>query len=302
MKGGSPKAHTNRPIHFLVITGTSGAGKSHALNYLEDVGYFCIDNLPLSLATKLAELCERSGQDIHRIALVADVRERVFLEEEGSSFIAELRRRGHTVEVLFFDADDAVLIRRFSETRRPHPLSPDGNVAEGLALERTLLKPLSNIADLKVDTSTFSVHDLRDYVQRRYGGDAGAKSFTVSLVAFGYKYGIPLETDLLFDVRFLDNPHFQPDLRPLTGENDRVKDYVLADKRTLPFLNKAAELLDMTLPEYEREGRSYLTVGIGCTGGKHRSVVAARWLAEHLAASGRRVEVRLRDTPTGSQA
>jgi UPF0042 nucleotide-binding protein len=282
------------PLHFLILTGTSGSGKSHALNFLEDVGFFCVDNLPLALISAFADLCERSARKITRIALVVDVRER-FLLEQGTTPILELRRRGHRVETLFFDADDAVLIRRFSETRRPHPLSPGGSVLEGLRKEREMLAPLRNTADRRVDTSNFSVHDLRGYLQSQYGGDLGAKTLTISLVAFGFKYGIPLEADMLFDVRFLANPHFVPELKPHTGENPDVRDYVLADTRAAPLIERLGDLLKLTVPACEQEGRSYLTIGVGCTGGRHRSVVVANALAEILRAEGREVEVRYRE-------
>jgi UPF0042 nucleotide-binding protein len=288
------------PLHFLILTGTSGSGKSHALNFLEDVGYFCVDNLPLALISPFADLCEQSGRQIRKIALVVDVRERLFLEQ-GTIPILELKRRGHRVETLFFDADDAVLIRRFSETRRPHPLSPGGSVLEGLRREREMLAPLRNTADRRVDTSHYSVHDLRAYVQSQYGGDQGAKALTVSLVAFGFKYGIPLEADLMFDVRFLANPHFVPELKAHTGEDPAVRDYVLADKRAGPLLEHLTGLLKFAVPAYEQEGRSYLTIAVGCTGGRHRSVVVVGELAKALRAEGRAVEVRYRDV-TGEGA
>jgi UPF0042 nucleotide-binding protein len=281
-------------LRFLILTGTSGSGKSHALNCLEDVGYFCVDNLPLALIVPFAELFEASSRPVDKLALVVDVRERFFLEE-GTTPILALRRRGHRVETLFLDADDAVLIRRFSETRRPHPLAPEGGVVEGLKRERELLAPLRNTADRRVDTTHFSVHDLRAFIQSHYGGDQGAKALTISLVAFGFKYGVPLEADLVFDVRFLANPHFVPELKPHTGREPRVRDYVLADARARPLLERITELLKFTVPAYEQEGRSYLTIAVGCTGGRHRSVVVADLLAEALRADGRQVEVRYRD-------
>lgn len=282
----------------MILTGTSGSGKSHALKVLEDVGFFCVDNLPLALITPFAELCEQGESPISRIALVVDVRERFFLKDRAG-FVTELRHRGHRVEVLFFDADDAVLIRRYSETRRPHPMSPEGGVPEGIAREREALAPLRNIAERRIDTSMFSVHDLRDFLKSHYGGGQDDKTLTISVVAFGYKYGIPLEADMIFDVRFLMNPHFVPELKERTGQDPAVRDYVLADRRTDPLLERLSGLLDLTLPEFEREGRSYLTIGIGCTGGRHRSVVVAGQLADHMRQKGRRVEVRLRDAEKG---
>jgi UPF0042 nucleotide-binding protein len=289
-------------LHFLILTGTSGSGKSHALNCLEDVGYFCVDNLPLALIGPFADLCEHSGRELTKIALVVDVRERFFLEEHGISPILDLRRRGHRVETLFFDADDAVLIQRFSETRRPHPLSPHGSVLEGLTRERAILSALRNTADRRIDTTHFSVHDLRAHVRSHYGGDRDGKALTISVVAFGFKYGIPLEADLLFDVRFLANPHFVDELKEHTGREPKVREYVLADTRAEPLLARLVDLLLYVIPAYEQEGRSYLTIGIGCTGGKHRSVVIADRVAEALGAQGHTVEVRHRDIPSTETA
>jgi UPF0042 nucleotide-binding protein len=288
---------TGARLHFLILTGTSGSGKSHALNCLEDVGYFCIDNLPLALIGPFADLCERSGRELTRIALVVDVRERFFLDEVGITPILELQRRGHKVETLFFDADDAVLIQRFSETRRPHPLSPHGSLLEGLTRERGLLAELRNTADRRIDTTHFSVHDLRSLIRSSYGSARDGKALTIAIIAFGYKYGIPLEADLLFDVRFLANPHFVPELKEHTGREPAVRDYVLADRRSGPLLDRLTDLLMFVIPAYEQEGRSYLTIGIGCTGGKHRSIVIADRLASALGARGHAVEVRHRDAP-----
>lgn len=293
---------TGGRLHFLILTGTSGSGKSHALNCLEDVGYFCVDNLPLALIGHFADLCERSGRDLSKIALVVDVRERIFLDEQGITPILDLRRRGHRVETLFFDADDAVLIQRFSETRRPHPLSPHGSVLEGLTRERAMLAELRNTADRRIDTTHFSVHDLRAHIRSHYGRDLDGKALTISVVAFGFKYGVPLEADLLFDVRFLANPHFVPELKEHTGREPAVRDYVLADARSEPLLARLTDLLAFVIPAYEQEGRSYLTIGIGCTGGKHRSVVIAERLAEALGAQGHAVEVRHRDIPSEGAA
>ncbi len=282
-------------IQFVILTGTSGGGKSHALDALEDIGYYCVDNLPLALLPTFAELCEQSQSAVSRVALVVDVRERIFSDSDPDP-ATTLRDRGHRVETLFFDADDAALIRRFSETRRPHPLSPDGSVAEGLLLEREMLTSLRNTADLRVNTSAFSVHDLKDYIRRHFSGDQKDNSLTVSLVAFGYKYGIPLEADLLFDVRFLDNPHFDPELRHKNGRDPQVRAFVMNDPRTDKMVQHIVSMLEFSVPEYDREGRSYLTVGIGCTGGRHRSVAVAEAVSAHLADGPWPIEVRLRDT------
>lgn len=293
-----PAPAKKKDVAFLILTGTSGSGKSHALKCLEDAGYYCVDNLPITLIPQFAEQCEQADPPIRRTALVVDVRERFFLEG-GMSLISELGDRGHRVKILFFDADDKVLIRRFSETRRPHPLSPDGSVMDGLKKEREILAALRDAADSHIDTSTFSVHDLKAYMHSHYGVTKRDNNLTISLVAFGFKYGIPLDADIIFDVRFLANPHFVPDLKMHTGTHPRVRDYVMADKRTEPLLERLTSLLDMTLPEYEKEGRTYLTIGVGCTGGKHRSVVVAGKLAEWMEKRGRTVEVRLRDANAG---
>ena len=282
------------PIHFAILTGTSGSGKSYALKCLEDVGFFCVDNLPLALLSSFVDLCEQSSARISKVALVVDVRERFNLDE-GANLVAALRQRGHRVETLFFDADDGVLIRRFSETRRPHPLSPEGSVVEGLSKEREKLTQLRNIADRRIDTSNYSVHDLREYIQSHYGGGITDNQLTISVVAFGFKYGIPLEADMLFDVRFLQNPHFVPELKPHIGTEPRVRDFVMADPRTGELIDRIAHVLDFAIPEYEREGRNYLTIAVGCTGGRHRSVVIAHALAERIRTVDRDVEVRLRD-------
>jgi len=289
-----PPSGLNGPIHVVIVTGTSGAGKSNVLNFLEDLGFFCVDNLPLPLLPQFVALCGRSVPAVDRVALVMDVRERSSLSN-SASLINDLKADGHQVETLFIDADDSVLIRRFSETRRPHPLSPDGSVPAGLALERTRLTPLRDSADRRIDTSSYSVHDLKAHIQRHYGAGENDKALTISVVAFGFKYGVPLEADLLFDVRFLANPHFIPELKAQTGENAAVRDYVLADQRSGTMLEHIKGLLAFTIPEYQREGRRYLTVGIGCTGGKHRSVVLSTELETHLKQQGHQVGLLLRD-------
>jgi UPF0042 nucleotide-binding protein len=275
----------------VVVTGLSGAGKSTALHALEDLRYFCVDNLPTSLAKGAIEACEAGG--IRRIALCIDVRVRSFLGDAGAA-IQRLRESGRQVAILFLDASDQVLLRRFSETRRPHPLSTDLGVAaasvlDGIGLERQRLAPLRAQATLHVDTTFLSVHELRRQVVA-FLGPASADQFRMRarVLSFGFKFGIPVDADVVLDVRFLDNPFFVPDLKELPGTDERVAGYLRGLPETAEFLARAEELVAYCLPRYEREGKSYFTLAIGCTGGRHRSVALADMLAERL---GRRVDV-----------
>jgi UPF0042 nucleotide-binding protein len=287
----------------VVVTGVSGAGKSTALNALEDLGYFCVDNLPTSLLKQTVEECERGG--IRRIALGIDVRVGSFLEGAGPALdqlgadrVASPMDRSsgpgyRELVVLFLDAADEMLLRRYNETRRPHPLSAsaaraDGTrgsiaVLDGILLERERLAPLRARATLDLDTTSLTVHELRRRIFEHLGpGKAQQPRMATRVVSFGFKYGAPIDADLLFDVRFLDNPHFVAELRPLTGSDDPVRDYVLKNPDAVELLEKVEALLAFCLPRYEREGKSYLTIGIGCTGGRHRSVTLATALAERL--------------------
>jgi RNase adapter protein RapZ len=290
----------------VVVTGLSGAGKSTALHALEDLGFFCIDNLPTVMAPEAVAVCARGG--VARIALGMDVRVREFLGEM-SRVLAQLagaREDGASVDsplrVLFLDASDEALLRRFNETRRPHPLARQGHHQEAVALlesvaaERERLSPLRARADDVIDTTSLSVHELRRTVIDRFGpSSGGAPPMSVRLVSFGFKYGAPVDADVVLDVRFLDNPHFVPALRALPGTDARVMTYVLENPETKGFLEHAHELLAFSLPKYEREGKSYLTIAIGCTGGRHRSVVIAHELGRLLQAAQRNVTVYDRD-------
>lgn len=262
--------------HIVVITGMSGSGKSTAVRALEDAGWFCIDNLPAPLLLKVTEL----GGENQRLAFVMDVREGSFLRDAGKT-LDEARRAGHTVEVLFLDASDESLLRRYSETRRRHPLSmKEGTAAEGVAKERAALKELREQSQHVLDTSSMTVHELKRQVQSRFG-DATTTAMAVTFMSFGFKYGVPTQADLVFDVRFLPNPYFVPELKALTGRDAKVASYVLDRPETQTFIAKASDLLDFLLPNYVREGKAYLTVAIGCTGGKHRSVAIANRFAQH---------------------
>jgi UPF0042 nucleotide-binding protein len=273
----------------VVVTGLSGAGKSTALHALEDLGYFCVDNLPTSLVPATIEACESGG--VRRIALGIDVRVGSFLEGVGSAL--ERIAEGRDVVILFLDASDEALLRRFNETRRPHPLSAAASrtsgssgglaVLDGVHLERARLAPLRARATIDLDTTRLSVHELRKQVIAHLGpGKAEAPRMATRLISFGYKYGIPVDADLIFDVRFLDNPYFVPELRRLPGSHPAVRDFVLRNPEASALIEKVETLLEFCLPRYEREGKSYMTIGIGCTGGRHRSVALSEVLADNL--------------------
>lgn len=287
-----------RAADLVLVTGMSGAGRSSVLNALEDLGFEAVDNLPLGLIDRLAAAA-REGQERAPIALGVDIRTRDFEPEA----IAALQRRlaeadGLTVRTLFLDCDDEQLIRRFAETRRRHPLAADRPVADGIKLERRALAALRDVADVVLDTTELTIWDLKDRIKTLFADPSGAESGpTVTVMSFAFRRGVPREADTVFDVRFLDNPHYDPDLRPLTGLDAAVGAHVAADPDFEGFLNEAAALLIRTLPRYEREGKSYLTIAVGCTGGRHRSVYTAERLADRLAAEGRRVHRFHRDLP-----
>ena len=268
-------------LRIVIITGLSGSGKSTAVKALEDEGFFCLDNLPVALFTTFVELVDKSTERIRDVALVSDIRGRDFLKGP-ENMVQELRARGHTVEVLFFDATDDVLIRRFSETRRRHPALEGGSVPDGIRFEREQLMPLRRIATAIIDTSELNVHQLKEQVIAWSRGEGTLRGLTIQLLSFGYRYGIPLESDLVMDVRFLANPHFVPELKPFTGLDSQVRSYVMEHPLTATFMEKLRDLIDFLLPAYEREGKTYLTIAIGCTGGRHRSVSIAEELAVYL--------------------
>lgn len=281
-------------LKLVVITGLSGAGKSHALKCFEDVGYFCIDNLPPALLPTFVELCDQQGGEIKNVALGIDIRERVFFGDLVG-ILQQIRQFGHSVELLFLEARDEILVRRFSESRRPHPLLPDLPVLEGVRFEKERLADLRGHADRIIDTSNLTVHELRDLLTRQFSEDQGGRQLTISLITFGYKFGVPYDIDLLFDVRFLRNPFFVPELKPLTGEDPRVINYVFSDPDAVPFLEHLVQLFKFLIPLFERERRSYLNVGIGCTGGRHRSIAIAKRLQDRFASSGYHVTLSHRD-------
>ncbi len=283
-----------RSPELVIITGMSGSGKASVLKAFEDLGYYCVDNLPVELITRFAEFAVRS-RDTRRTALVVDVREGAKLGKLPE--ILKSVRRMIPTKVVFLEASDAVLLRRFSETRRPHPLGTDAPVKSALKAERRHLNSIRRVADFVIDTSKFNVHELRAHINERFHEHSPEKSILVSSVSFGFRNGVPEDADLVFDVRFLPNPHFVPEFRPLTGRHPRVAKYIRSFPQTQEFITRISDLLVYLLPHYIHEGKSYLTIGFGCTGGQHRSVLIAEEVGKHLRRAGYRVKVAHRDSP-----
>jgi UPF0042 nucleotide-binding protein len=281
---------------FIVLTGLSGSGKSQAIRALEDLGYFCVDNLPVTLLPMLADLTLRAGSEMTRAAVVVDVREGRLLSDFPAIY-ARLRAMKNLNPVLIFlEAQEADLVRRFSETRRPHPLAPDRSAIEGIREERKAMRKIRRLADHILDTSQMTVHELRHVFTGVGTGRAPGNQLVVTILSFGFKHGIPVDSDLLFDVRFLPNPHFVPGLRQHTGRDPEVKRYLDRSEATRDFLRHTLNLLKFLIPQYAHEGKSYLTIGIGCTGGRHRSVAIAEALKKGLAGvPGARLRVAHRD-------
>ena len=288
----APRLEGGLAPQIVIVSGLSGAGKSHVLHCFEDVGFFCVDNLPPPLIPTFVHLCTQGESRSQRIGLGIDIRGREFLAQSFAT-IERLKSQGYRVEILFLEARDEVLVRRFSETRRPHPLARDRPIVEGIAQEREELQELRNRADLIIDTSGYTVHELKAFIAQRYLDRA--QGMAVTLISFGYKYGPPYQADLLFDVRFLKNPNFVEPLRPLSGEDPRVASYVLGQPETEEFVGRLEGLIDFLLPLYEAEGRTYLTIGVGCTGGRHRSVVVIDRLRAYFEKRGVQPTVRHRD-------
>lgn len=285
-------------MRIVIITGMSGSGKSTAVRALEDEGFYCIDNLPVRLFRQFVELIEKSGESFKGVVLVTDIRGLDLSTVIIESF-RELRIAGHELEVLFFDASDEVLIRRFSETRRRHPVDEQCTVPEGIRVEREQLAALRQNATLIIDTSEFNVHQLKEQVIRVIRGEQGSSNFTVEVVSFGFRYGVPLDASLVMDVRFLPNPHFIPALRPHSGLEPEVRKFVLEQQETNVFLDHFFNMLQFLIPAYCREGKSYLTIAIGCTGGRHRSVAITEATAARLEILGIKVRVSHRDIEKG---
>jgi RNase adapter protein RapZ len=287
-------ADQTTPLDVTVVTGMSGAGRSATADVLEDLGFFVIDNLPPALIPKVAEL-GRGREGVARFALVVDTRAGEFLPDLESA-LAELRESGARTRVLFLDASDEVLVRRFDATRRRHPVAESDRVSDGITRERELLERIKEEADVVLDTSDLNVHELRDRLRELFGEPAGAPSgLQISVVSFGYKHGLPLDVDLVFDCRFLPNPHWVESLRPLPGTDTKVRRYVMKQEETQAFLEELGKMFELLLPAYVREGKSYLSIGVGCTGGRHRSVVIAAEIARLLERLGFPARVHHRD-------
>ena len=282
---------------FVILTGLSGAGKTQAIRALEDLGYFCIDNLPTQLIPTMAELTLRDDSSLRKVALVVDVREGGFLKQFPRTFHKLQQTPGLRPTLIFLEASHSTLVRRFSETRRPHPLAPDRSVSEGIREERDKLNEIRKLADLIVDTSNLTVHELRDAFMRMSRDENARAEMVVNLVSFGYKHGVPVDADLVFDVRCLPNPHFVDHLRDLTGRDAAVVRFMRRHDETKDFVDRLTSFLRFALPHYVQEGKTYLTVAIGCTGGRHRSVMIAEALKKSLAkVRGVRLRVQHRDS------
>jgi UPF0042 nucleotide-binding protein len=289
-------ARTAVTSRFVVLTGLSGSGKSQAIRALEDLGYFCVDNLPVTLLPMLAELTLRAGTEISRAAVVVDVREGKMLKEFPRVYKSLKKRKNLNPALIFLEAAEPSLVRRFSETRRPHPLAPDRSAIEGIREEREAMQAIRKLADHVIDTSEMTVHELRHVFTGVAAGSTPGSQLVVTILSFGFKHGIPVDSDLLFDVRFLPNPHFVPALRPYSGRDQEVVRYLDRSNATHEFLDHTLNLLKFLIPQYAHEGKTYLTIGIGCTGGRHRSVAIAEALRKGLAGiPGVRLRVKHRD-------
>ena len=290
--GGPPRRATPGDIEFLVITGLSGAGKTQATHTLEDLGFFCVDNLPPALIPKFAEIIKESQGRIRRVALVIDARGGEFFDTLGSA-LADLEASGIRFQIVFLDASDEILVRRFEETRRKHPLGD--SILDGIRTERQRLQPLTEQAHKIIDTSTLTATELKHELADTFLATDGRRALTLTVTTFGYKYGIPLDADLVFDVRFLPNPYYVEAFRALPGNSPEVRAFVLGFEQTVEFQRRLHELLAYLLPQFTAEGKSHLTVAVGCTGGKHRSVVIGDDLARFLSEKGYAVRVKHRD-------
>ena len=282
-------------MRFIIVTGLSGAGKSEATNALEDMGYFCVDNLPPKLIKKFAEVCKQSQGSIDKVALVMDIRGGIFFDDLFES-LSELSREQFKYEILFLDTSDEVLVKRFKEKRRSHPLAPGGRVITGIELERQKLREVKDKADVIIDTSKYVIKDLREEMARKFGDkEMPEKQMAITILSFGFKYGIPVDSDLVFDVRFIPNPFYIPELKPFSGNDEPVKNYVMDQIETQTFLEKANDMFEFLIPNYQKEGKRQLIISIGCTGGRHRSVAIANSIYETLHSNNHDVYVEHRD-------
>jgi UPF0042 nucleotide-binding protein len=288
----TPSDRKRNARQLVILTGLSGSGKRSVLNTFEDLGFYCVDNLPVALIPTFSELYEGGRGEVERAALLVDAREGAQIAQLPGIYRQLSTERAATL--VFIEASDAVLQRRFSETRRPHPLGKGGSIADGIREERRRMAPIRRLADVIIDTSKFSVHELRQIIIDRFQG-SGRRPLLVSVVSFGFRYGIPADADLVFDVRFLPNPHFVPRLRPFSGKDPRVARYIRSFPQTGEFLRRIESLLGYLIPHYIREGKSYLTIALGCTGGRHRSVALAEVIRRSLQRKGYSAKVVHRD-------
>jgi UPF0042 nucleotide-binding protein len=282
-----------RNLRVVIVTGMSGSGKTTSLRALEDVGFFCVDNLPVVLLPKFLEIQSVDAKDVSKVALVMDLREKSLLDTYPDVF-KQLNEKGYKIEILFLDAGDDALLHRFSETRRTHPLSQRGSIMEGINNEREKLSPLKQMADKIIDTTSLNVHQLKDSVQRFFV-ESSYRKMVIHIISFGYRYGVPADADMVLDVRFLPNPHFVEALKPYNGHHAQVRDYVLEAEESRTFIDKLFGLMALLIPLYEKEGKVRFNIALGCTGGKHRSVVMSNELVNHFSQQDYIVSVSHRD-------
>jgi RNase adapter protein RapZ len=283
-----------KELNIFIITGLSGSGKSSAIDALEDAGFYCVDNMPVALLPKFVELPVESNSEIAGLAFVMDLREKGFLSSYPSIF-ESLKEKGYQFKILFLEANEDILLKRYSQTRRHHPLAQGKGLLEGIRLEKEQLKNLKSAADEIIDTSRYNVHELKAVIRNMAQQSKDSAPMSINILSFGFKYGVPHDASLIMDVRFILNPYFVPELKALDGKDEKVKDYVLNNDSTRTFLNKFFELLDYLIPLYEKEGKAYLTIAVGCTGGKHRSVAVAEALFNHLKIQGNKIIITHRD-------
>jgi len=283
-----------KKLKIIIITGLSGSGKSIAISAFEDAGFYCVDNMPVALLPKFLELPIESNSEITGLAFVMDLREKSFLSSYSSVFDS-LKKKGYKFKILFLEAKEEILLNRYSQTRRHHPLSQDKSLLEGIRIEQEQLKELKITADKIIDTSRYNVHDLKSVINDIAQQSKNFTLMRINILSFGFKYGTPNDASLIMDVRFLANPHFVPDLKDFDGTNRKIKNYVLNNNEARRFLKKYLNLLDYLIPLYKKEGKAYLTIAVGCTGGRHRSVTIAEALFEHINKPGRQIIITHRD-------
>ncbi|MGE5630460.1 MAG: RNase adapter RapZ [Caulobacteraceae bacterium] len=281
-------------MNFLIVTGLSGAGKSQSINFLEDLGYFCVDNLPPALIVKFAEMCSLSGGAIDKVAIVIDIRGGRFFDQLFSN-LEELKESGHTYDILFLEASDETLIKRFKSSRRKHPLAADGRIVKGIKAERRRLEEIKSKATNIIDTTNMSPAEFKEEIVHLFVEGGKSEGLIISVLSFGFKYGIPLDSDMVFDVRFLPNPYYVESLKKFSGADEGVKNYVMQWPAAVEFMNKLTNMVEFLIPHFIKEGKSQLVIAIGCTGGRHRSVTMANMLSQKLKENNHRVITEHRD-------